>query len=79
MCHQCKNTGWVVAESVKNKSLFGFRCGCAFGNKYARIIPEWNTRYKTDYHPDYEIPLPPEPKPVPKPKAPDYTSEDLPF
>jgi hypothetical protein len=78
MCHQCQSTGWVVAVSKKDFNIFGFRCACSAGNRYSRIIPEWNSRMKSKFHPDYEIPLIPEKAPPVKPVA-EYSADDLPF
>lgn len=82
MCHQCNSTGWIVAESKERKSLYGFRCACSSGHRYAQIIPVWNTSLKSKFVPDYDRPYAPEPiavKPKPAPSGPQYSEEDLPF
>ena len=82
MCHQCNSTGWVVAESKERKCLYGFRCACSSGHRYAQMIPVWNTSLKSKFVPDYDRPLTKDPEPVAKPKPvikPEYSEEDLPF
>ena len=72
-CAWCKNTGWVVATHKEKIGLFGFRCSCAIGTRYAERIPIWGDVYSSEYIPDAEgialvhrvAPRPPEPKKEP--------------